>query len=139
MSDSAPPPPALAAILSGSAEPEDGRAMLLFETGDKLFALDASGVELIVPWRFTTPVPFAPRQLLGIASVMGRMRLIIDPLGGGERHDGPRRLIVLHGDAQLAVAADRVIGVRTIAPDEAVEYNARAAEVLDPERLIDLE
>ena len=155
MSDSAPRSLRLEAMLLGpaeEAEPEGARPMLVFERGGMLYALDAASIEVIVPRRSVTPLPFAPNRLRGVASVRGRMRLVVDPPG---RADGGSesftRLIALHGDAQLAVVADHVFGVRSIDPTEvypaegegptagSVRLGADTAVILDPERLIAIE
>ena len=75
------------------------------------------------------------------------MRLVVDPPGrAGGWGESFTRLIALHGDAQLAVVADRVIGMHSIDPAEgegptagSVRLGANAVLVLDPERLIVIE
>jgi chemotaxis signal transduction protein len=152
---SVPPSVPLAAMLSGSVEsiePEGTRHMLLFEAGGTLYALDAASVEVIAPRLPVTPLPFAPGGVLGVASVRGRMRLVVDPLGGaGVRRESFTKLIALYGDAQLAVIADRVVGLHAVIPAEieppegegrvagTIRLGAVDALVLDPERLVEIE
>ena len=118
----------LEAMLADSAEPEEddgGRAVLVFESAGGLYAVGAASVELIAGPRFVAPLPYASAGLLGVASVRGRMRLVVNVSEGAS---GASRLIVLHGDAQLALAADHVHGVVEEAPPE--------ARLLDPETLL---
>jgi chemotaxis signal transduction protein len=106
----------LETLLSGAAEPEpdDGsRALLLFEVAGAELAVDAALVEVITPARYVAPLPFAPAGVIGVASVRGRMRLVAD--AGGARPESGAYFVVLHGDGQLALLADRVLGVRRFA------------------------
>jgi chemotaxis signal transduction protein len=138
-------------MLSGADDapwPGGARALLLFEAGGTLYAVDATTVEIVVTRRPITAVPFAPGVLLGVASVAGRMRLVLDPSGGGAPPGELSDLIVLHGDAQLAIAAGRALGVRAVDPcavDPAEDapgvvgrasVEGRAALILDADRLI---
>jgi chemotaxis signal transduction protein len=112
-----------------ATEPEEvdgGRAVLVFESAGGLYAVDAASVELIAGPRFVAPLPDAPAELLGVASVRGRMRLVVNVSKG---RSNATRLVVLHGDAQLALAADHVHGVVEEAPPD--------ARILDPELLLD--
>jgi chemotaxis signal transduction protein len=118
----------LEALLSDSAEPGDGsRAVLVFEAGGATYGLDAAGVEAVVSRRAVAPLPYPPEGVVGVASVRGRMRLVVAL--GTDPASAPR-MIALHGDAQLAVLADRISGVVAIAPGDT------SVELLDPERLV---
>ena len=115
-------------LLSDTAEPEAGsRAVLVFEAGGATYGLDAAGVEAVVSRRALTPLPYAPARVVGVASVRGRMRLVVTL---GTEAESATRLIALHGDAQLAVLAERIAGVVTLAPGD------ESLEVLDPDRLV---
>jgi chemotaxis signal transduction protein len=118
----------LEALLSESAESRDGsRAVLVFEAGGATYGLDAAGVEVVVSRRAVTPLPYPPEGVVGVASVRGRMRLVVAL--GADPASAPR-MIALHGDAQLAVLADRIAGVVALAPEDT------SVELLDPERLV---
>jgi chemotaxis signal transduction protein len=126
-------------ILAAAAEPavEEGlRAMVVFLAGGRLFAIAAEAVERVTERRFVAPLPSPPAGLLGVASIGGRMRLVVDPAADGARVEARSAFVVLHGDAQLALAADRVCAVITIPEGDPVHYDGREAEVLDPEGLL---
>lgn len=120
------------AVLSGAAEPEpdDGsRALLVFEVADAVYAIDATRVEAVAPASYVAPVPYGPPSVLGVTSIRGRMRLVVDV--GGARIETASYLVTLHGDAHLAILADRVSGVRRVASGE-----PDAFVVLDPDLLV---
>lgn len=126
------------AASNGPAVEEGMRAMLVFSAGGRLYAVDAAAVERVTESRFVAPLPSPPRGLLGVATVTGRMRLVVDPAAGGGPAEPRRNFVVLHGDAQLALSADRVCAVVTVPEGEPARYEDREAETLDPERLVDL-
>lgn len=100
-------------------EPPGGtRALILLEAGGRLLALPAEALEATAEDLRPTPLPFAPPAVLGVVSLRGRVRTVLDagallppegaPTDAGE--DGPPRVFVaLHGDEQLALAARRVL------------------------------
>jgi chemotaxis signal transduction protein len=117
----------------GEPEPEDGsQALLIFEVAGAELAVDAARVEVITPARYVAPLPFAPAGVLGVASVRGRMRLVAD--AGGARPESGAYFVVLHGDGQLALLADRVLGVRRFAPGDLDAPGA--PRLLDPDALV---
>lgn len=107
----------LEALLAGPEEVEESPAVLVFEAGGRRYGLDASGVEAVVACRAIAPLPYPPQGVVGVAAVRGRMRLVVDL---GTVKERATRLVVLHGDAQLAILAERVAGVVT-APADGVE------------------
>lgn len=115
-------------MLAGAYEPEGEAAapVLVFGVDGAWYAVDATQVEVIVPAPPIAPLPFPPDRVLGVASVRGRMRLVVDP--GGARIESSPRLIVLHGEAHLALLADHVLGVFADGEREAI--------ALDPETLV---
>lgn len=126
-------------MLAGAAEPPDGEAahaVLVFEAGGAAYGLDAASVEAVVASPPVARLPYPPRGAAGVASVRGRMRLVVDPGGSGE---AAPRLIVLHGDSHLAVLADSVAGVVAASPDElaaGLRHAGRRVALLDPEALL---
>ena len=128
-------------ILAAAAQPavdEGLRAVVVFTAGGRLFAIAAEAVERVTERRFVAPLPSPPAGLLGVASIGGRMRLVVDPAAEGGRGEARGSFVVLHGDAQLALAADRVCAVVTIPEGDPVRYDGREAEPVDPEGLLDL-
>lgn len=126
-------------ILAASSEPavEPGfRALLIFTAGQGLYAIDATSVERVVEARFVAPLPVPPPGVVGVATVGGRMRIVVDPGALYGRAEARGAFVVLHGDAQLALAADRVHAVVTAPEDEPARFDGREATMLDPETLI---
>lgn len=101
----------------------DNRELFLFAAGHQLFAVSAGEVagtaELASPAR----LPLAPAAILGVVCLRSRMLTVIDPtaLTNGrqsESRDVVPLVVVLRGDEQLALAADRVMSSLQVAPDE---------------------
>ena len=110
----------LEAMLASALEPpadEGASPMLLFEVAGARYAVEAARVEAIVAACPVASLPHPPRSVLGVAAVRGRMRLVVDP--GGASLASSTRLVALHGDAQLALLADQVLGVVPEAPSDA--------------------
>ena len=115
--------------------------MLVFECGSELFAIDAADVDAVVEAGVTVPLPYPPAGVAGIASVRGSMRLVVclGPEAPAERG----RLLALSCDRNLAIFADRVIGVVSAeaqsTPDgrsTPIRIGNRDAVLVDPAALI---
>jgi chemotaxis signal transduction protein len=121
------------------------RTLFILRAGASLFAVFAEEVEASAPDLTPTPLPFAPPAVLGVVSLRGRIRTVIDPLrladsapgdnspdddslssdspkgdatGDGPsvvRQTQPRLFVALAGDEQLALACDAVEGEFDIA------------------------
>ncbi|HQR37899.1 MAG TPA: chemotaxis protein CheW [Blastocatellia bacterium] len=120
--------PDLADMLGGEtpdATAEDAPSFLSFERCGRSFAVDAHVVEAIVKTPPVTSIPYPPPSVAGVAPVRGRVRIVICP--ANEPDTPSARLVLLSGDGQLALAADRVAG---IVADPA------NADTLNPEDLI---
>ena len=147
-------------ILSAS-EPDAGApdvaSVLLFEIGGKAFAIGVENTEGVVDCPRISPLPSPPDGLAGVASVRGRMTLVMDLSLKANLAEGKRRLILIKGEAQLGLLAERVEGVVALDPDklrqvasrEAVEESIwptrsffitenRRVPVIDVERLIEI-
>jgi len=116
-------------------ERDDGStALLLFDVASRRFAVPVAAVEEVTEAGFVAPAPFAPESVVGVASVRGRMRLVVDV--GGASPESSAYFVLVRGDAQLAVLADRVVGVRSVSSvDPTAELDG--ARVLDPESLLE--
>ncbi len=99
----------LLALSDAEAGAEVERSVLLFECGNELFAIDAADVDAVVEAGVTVPLPYPPAGVAGVASVRGSMRLVVCPGTGPPAGRG--RLLALSCDRNLAIFADRVIGV----------------------------
>ncbi|HEX8500087.1 MAG TPA: chemotaxis protein CheW [Pyrinomonadaceae bacterium] len=141
-----------------AAATRDEREALLMRLGGLAFAVYADECECVTRWAEPAPLPHAPAPVLGVVSVRGRMRTVLDPARlfetagrGPERRPAECALVVsLAGDEQLALAcetADRVsFAPHELAPPpEPHALPARATltrdgetvHLLDPARLFD--
>jgi chemotaxis signal transduction protein len=104
------------------AEPGDTKldvvSVLLFEIGQKAFAIGVEHTEGVVDCPRISPLPNSPDGMTGIASVRGRMTLVIDLSLMANLNAGKRRLILVKGDAKLGLLAERVEGVMALDPKQ---------------------
>jgi purine-binding chemotaxis protein CheW len=90
------------------------RTLQLLRAGSFQFGVFTDHIAAIAPWREPTPLPHAPKSVLGVVSIQGRMLTVMDlaTLPGREAaastNTAPRHLIALRGDEQLALAVDTV-------------------------------
>ena len=135
----------------------DERGALLMRLGGLAFAVYTDEHECVTEWAEPAPLPHAPAPILGVVSVRGRMRTVIDParlfeslgLGFGQRPKVHAHLASLAGDEQLALALETSEPVRLTPgelkhpPDPPPPIRAtfsRHGEIvylLDPARLFD--
>jgi chemotaxis signal transduction protein len=90
-------------------------SVLIFEVGHAPYAIGVEHTEGVVDCPRITPLPNPPDGVIGIASVRGRMTVVMD-LGLKASQEPRRRLILVKGDAQLGLLADRVEGVVVLEP-----------------------
>ena len=143
------------------AETDARRDLLLLRAGARRFAVFADEADGVAQGSKHAPLPHAPRAVLGVASVRGRMYTVLDPnalVGAHEETEAsdanedatPHLLVVLRGDEQLALAADAdegliEINADSIAPPDApdaplrgtLEHDGARVLVLDPSRLFE--
>jgi len=138
-----------------SDAPGEACELLLLRAGGQLFAVraeEADGAAQACPR--PTPLPRAPRAVLGVVALRGRMRTVLDPSAlvntqavqdaapiepdaarlesGGEaaRVEEARPLVVaLRGDEQLALAVERAEGTVRV-PADALAPQPRPAPPL---------
>ena len=101
---------------SGGADKADLVSLLLFEVDGESYAIGVETTEGVVDCPRLTPLPGAPVGVAGLASVRGRMTVVMNLGSGTAQEDVKRRLILVKGDAQLGLLADRVDGVLGLAP-----------------------
>jgi len=99
------------------------RNLQLFRAGRLHFGMFADDIATIVAWREPTPLPHAPKSILGIVSVQGRMLTVLDlaALTGREavsNDASTQHLIALRGDEQLALAIETLGETIEIAADD---------------------
>ncbi|HKP13758.1 MAG TPA: chemotaxis protein CheW [Blastocatellia bacterium] len=97
--------------------PVDVVSVLLFEIGGEAFGIGVEQTEGVVDCPRVTPLPSAPDGMIGVASVRGRMTLVMDLSRKANPDEGKRRLILLKGESQLGLLAERVEGVMALEPD----------------------
>jgi chemotaxis signal transduction protein len=130
-----------------------GRAVLLLRAGGLAFAVYAEECECVTPWAEPAPLPHAPAAVLGVASIRGRMRTVLDParLLESTRTAAAHAFIAsLAGDEQLALAcvssAPTALGAdEGVSPPPSPAFPARGTfqhdgetvHLLDPARLFD--
>src|SRR2546423_3597857 len=98
--------------------PLDLVSVLLFEIGGEAFGIGVEHTEGVVDCPRVTPLPSAPDGIIGVASVRGRMTLVMDCSLAANPDEGKRRLILLKGESQLGLLAERVEGVIALEPEK---------------------
>jgi purine-binding chemotaxis protein CheW len=106
------------------------RTLQLFQAGGSQFGVFTDDIATIVAWREPTPLPQAPRSVLGVVSIQGRMLTVLDLaiLQDGEAASGDaaaEHLIALRGDEQLALAVDAVGETIQLAPVNFADVDAK--------------
>ena len=101
---------------------QEPRKLQLLQAGSSHFGIFTDEIATIAAWREPTPLPHAPKSVLGVVSIEGRMLTVLDLAmlqGGGGLHGGEAalsdaaadtrgHLIALRGDEQIALAVDAV-------------------------------
>lgn len=85
------------------------RELRIVAAGSHRFGVFVDEIEAVVDWRAPTPLPQAPRSVLGVVCIHGRMLTVIDlaVLLGGDV-SATAKLVALRGEEQLAFGVDRV-------------------------------
>jgi len=91
-------------------------SVLKFDIGGEVFSVAVDQTEGVVHCPRITPLPAPPHGMVGVASVRGRITLVMDLSLGMNQKPERRRLILLKGEAQLGLLADRVDGVVALEP-----------------------
>lgn len=120
---------------------------LVFETGGETFAIDVQNIEGVVDCPKITPLPTPPEGVIGVTSVRGRMTLVVCLTANRIAADSRRRLILLRGEAQLGLFADRIEDVVSFSEKEArgdrrqrravITHKKRKIQVVDIEQLVE--
>ncbi len=97
--------------------------ILEFSLAYETYALETSFVGGTWPLRGLTPLPCTPPFVLGLINVRGRIMSVIDikrffDLPEKGLTDLNKVIIVHDGGMEFGILADRVLGVRTVAPAE---------------------
>ena len=90
---------------------------LIFEVGDRPFAINVENTEGVVYCGRVSPLPGAPDGIVGVTSVRGRITLVADLNMDSAARSGRLRLILLKGESQLGLIADKFDAVASFNPD----------------------
>jgi purine-binding chemotaxis protein CheW len=111
---------------------DEGRIMpvLEFTLGDERYAVDATAVREVCRVKAITPVPSTPEHIAGVMAVRGRIVAVVDlavlvaapACVLGEDTMG---IVLRADDMEFAVAADSVVGLRTIS-DSSLQVDVSA-------------
>lgn len=91
-------------------------SVLMFEIGEKPFAIAVEHTEGVVDCPRISPLPSPPDGMVGVASVRGKMTLVMDLSLVANPNEGKWRLILVKGDGQAGLLAERVEGVIALEP-----------------------
>ena len=104
----------------GTPEPLDDRgevlSVLIFEIGGTIYAIGVENTEGVVDCPRIAPLPGPPDGVAGLTSVRGKMTVVLDLGAKTGESEAKQRLILVKGDAQLGLLADRVEGVVALEP-----------------------
>jgi purine-binding chemotaxis protein CheW len=104
------------------SEKEEGRdarvSVLVFSIGDETYAIGVESTEGVVDCPRVSPLPSPPDGIIGVASIRGKITVVLDLSMRAPQREDRRRLILLRGDAQLGLLADRVEGVLSLTPKQ---------------------
>jgi chemotaxis signal transduction protein len=91
-------------------------SVLMFEVGGAAYAIGVEQTEGVVDCPRITPLPSPPEAVAGLTSVRGRMTVVMELGSNSVEQTVKRRLILVKGDAQLGLLADRIEGVVRLEP-----------------------
>lgn len=91
-------------------------SVLMFEVGGAAYAIGVEQTEGVVDCPRITPLPSPPEAVAGLTSVRGRMTVVMELGSNSVEQPVKRRLILVKGDAQLGLLADRIEGVVGLEP-----------------------
>ncbi len=91
-----------------------GRRLLLLHRSGRAFAVYEDEAEAVDEGRRPALLPDAPRAVLGVVALRGRMRTLLDPAAidapaaeAPLNSETPALIVALRGDEQLALACER--------------------------------
>ena len=123
----------------GARPAEEARELLVMHRRGRAFAVYAEEAEAVLEGRRPAPLPHAPRAVLGVVPLRGRMRTLLDPAAILENHaeddaDAPPFIVTLRGDEQLALACERAerLEASPAAADDPSPPHVRASFSLGP-------
>ncbi len=117
------------------------RELRIVLAGSRKLGIFADAIEAIADWRTPTPLPKAPRAVLGVVCIHGRMLTVLDvvallseevgvALSKPSNPSSPLSIVALRGDEQLALAVDSVGETIAIATDELQAAKSEGGPIL---------
>jgi len=109
----------LLARLPAPAAPADLLTAVEFQIAEERYALEHIWVKEVCALKTFTPLPRAPRFLLGVTTLRGRIVPVLDlrrffDLPEGGLTDLNRMIVVGRENADIGILADSVVGLRAI-------------------------
>lgn len=136
---------------------EERRRLLFFRSGGERFTMDIASITEIVVDGQITPVPLAPRQVVGVINHRGRIFTVVSfaALAGLADEETEGAAILLHrSDMSIGVAVAVIEGIEWVprkildaaSPpgkgreelflERVLDFQGQVAGVVDPERLV---
>ena len=121
-----------------------GRKLQLLRAGATRFGIFTEEIAAIVAWQEPTPLPHAPKAVIGVVSIEGRMLTVLQlaalAIVGAAPSDMSNKtgahLIALRGDEQLALAVDSVDEIITFASNDSMPMPSSTAKPEAPTMLV---
>jgi chemotaxis signal transduction protein len=103
-------------------------SFVVFGVGSQSFAVDVNNTEGVVDCPGVAPLPRPPAGIVGVASVRGRITVVFD-LSFQDRKPAAQgsRLILIRGDAQIGLLADRIDSIVGLKPDKVKRLSKKRA------------
>ncbi len=142
---------ALAREIQETAEKPEAIEAVEFLLADERYGIESSYVREVYPLKNLTPLPCTPPFVLGIVNLRGQILSVIDikrffDLPAKGLSELNKVVVLQHGDMELGILADAVIGVRQVplagmqaALPTLTDVRAAYLKGLTPERLIILD
>lgn len=109
----------------------DKLSFLVFEIDNEPLAISVEQTEGVVDSPRITPLPHSPSGVIGVASVRGRMTLVTHLRAEDFQLKHKQRLILLKGDSQLGLLADRIEDVVTVSAKDVIKVETLKKERFD--------
>jgi purine-binding chemotaxis protein CheW len=97
------------------------KSFLLFEVGEKPFAVPVENIESVIDCPRITPLPYPPDGIIGVTSIHGKIVMVMKLSDREAVVEQKQRLILLQGDEHLGLLAHRIEDVVTVRVDDLQE------------------
>jgi chemotaxis signal transduction protein len=98
-------------FLDGAHAEKPIRRLQFFRAGSLLCGIFEDEIATVAKWREPTPLPQAPKSVMGVVSIQGRMLTVLNLVTLLDSHAASsdashQHILALRGDEQLALAVD---------------------------------